>query len=234
MSYRFDLHVHSAHSKDARGSVLELAEAAAAAGLHGFCLTDHDTVSGHEEMQQAAEATGLLIIPGIEVTAADGHILAIGCRHPIQKGMGLAETAAFIHQHGGIAVPSHPLRFLSGIGPQALADAAAAGHIHAAEGLNARERPLVHDNTMRSIHQHGIAATGGSDAHWIRDIGNAYTVFDDMPNDAGALVRRIRDGLCEPGGQSTRRRSVIGHQLSLALPPLRRAVLARQDAKRIA
>ncbi len=232
MSYRFDLHVHSAHSSDARGSILELAEAAAGAGLHGFCITDHDTIAGHEEIQRAAEATGLLIVPGMEVSAAEGHILAIGCSHPIQKGMGLGETASFIHQHGGIAVPAHPLRFMSGIGPRALSDAAAEGHIHAAEGLNARERGLVHENTMRSVHQLGLAATGGSDAHWIRDIGTAYTVFDDMPNDAGALVRRIRDGLCEPGGGSTRRRSVIGHQLSLALPPLRRKVLAKLDAKR--
>ncbi len=232
MSYRFDLHVHSAHSSDARGSILELAEMAASKGLHGFCITDHDTIGGHQQIQEAAEATGLLIVPGIEVTAAEGHILAIGCRHPIQKGMGLEETSAFIKQHGGVAVPAHPLRFLSGIGPLALADAAAAGHIRAAEGFNARERPLVQDNTMRAIHGHGLAATGGSDAHWIRDIGNAYTVFDDMPNDVGALVRRIQDGLCEPGGASTRRRSVIGHQLSLMVPPLRRRVLARQDAKR--
>lgn len=222
MTFRFDLHVHSRHSKDARGSVLDLAEAAAAKGLHGFCITDHDTVRGHDEIADAMQATGLLILPGIEVTSAEGHVLAIGCRHPIPKGLGAAETAAFIDQHDGVAVAAHPLRFLSGIGPTALQRHADAGALRAVEGINARERRIVGENMMRRASELGLACTGGSDAHWIKDIGNAYTTFEGRPGDAAQVVAWIRDGLCRPGGGPTPRRSVVGHQLSLTVPPLRR------------
>lgn len=230
--YRFDLHVHSRHSRDARGTVLELAEAAQAAGLHGFALTDHDTVAGHAEIRDAMEATGLLIVPGIEVTTAAGHILAIGCEHPIAKGLGVDEAAAYIRQHAGIPVAAHPFRFLTGIGPQALEEHAEAGSLAAIEAINARERRLVHDNTMRAAHRLGLPAIGGSDAHWVRDVGNAYTEFDHMPGSTHELVQMVREGACQPGGGSTRRLSVLGHQVSLAVPPLRRRVLAKVDARR--
>lgn len=229
MSFRFDLHVHTRHSRDARGSVLELAEAAQQAGLHGFCITDHDTVAGHAEIREAQEATGLLIVPGIEVTTAAGHLLAIGCDRLVPKGLGIEETAVLISQQKGVAVAAHPYRFLTGIGPQALADSANAGHLRVAEAINSRERSIVHENTLRASHALGLAATGGSDAHWVRDIGNAYTQFESMPGSARELVDAVRDGLCQPGGGSTRRRSVWGHQISLTVPPLRRKVLARRQ-----
>lgn len=222
MSHRFDLHVHSRHSRDARGSVMDLAMAAQEAGLHGFCLTDHDTIAGHKEIEQAMHATGLLIVPGIEVTAAEGHVLAIGATRAVPKGLGLDETIGFIEQQGAVPVPAHPLRMLSGIGPTSLQDHAAEGGLRVAEGLNARDRRMVQENTLRRVQGLGLAATGGSDAHWVRDIGTAYTVLDRRPASAEDLVAALHDGLCRAEGGSLRRRSVWGHSISLAVPPLRR------------
>ena len=37
----FDSHVHSSNSPDAESSVMLLCEQAVAAGLSGFCVTDH-------------------------------------------------------------------------------------------------------------------------------------------------------------------------------------------------
>ena len=216
--WRFDGHVHSHHSRDAKGAVLELAQCAQERGLHGFALTDHDTVAGHAEIEEAMQATGLLIVPGIEVTSAEGHILAWNVHDDIAKGRSLPRTVAAIRDQGGVAVAAHPLRMFSGLGPEGLRTHSATGALRAAEGLNARERRLVQQNTQRVVAGLGIAAVGGSDAHWVEDIGTAYTVFDHAPADAAALVAMVRDGLCRPAGGNTARHQVWKHSLSLAVP----------------
>ncbi len=72
---KVDLHVHSTASD---GSVApeELPVMAAAAGLRAFALTDHDSVDGVAAAMQAAEAVGIEVVAGVELTgyepAADG------------------------------------------------------------------------------------------------------------------------------------------------------------------
>ncbi len=227
--FRIDCHVHSEHSKDARGTVLELAQAAQAAGLHGFCLTDHDTIAGHAEIQEAAEKTGLLIIPGIEVTTAEGHLLALGVNQIVPRGLGYQETREIIEAQGGVAAPAHPLRLMSGMGPSALQKHTDDGAIVAVEAMNARERRIVQENTRSLVSELGVSPLGGSDAHWIHDVGNAYTVFPDPPVAVDDALDRIRRGQCTVGGKQTPRHKVWGHSLSLAVPPLRRRYLERRQ-----
>ncbi len=77
----FDLHTHSVHS-DGTTSPSEIVAAAAAIGLPGFALTDHDTISGWDEARDAATARGIDFLPGMEITTEhDGrsrHLLAYG------------------------------------------------------------------------------------------------------------------------------------------------------------
>lgn len=216
MTWRFDCHVHSHHSNDAKGSVMELAEAAQANGLHGFALTDHDTVAGHDEIPVAMEATGIFILPSIEVSSAEGHILGFGVTEAPAKGKSFETTREAIELQGGLAVPAHPLKTFSGMGPQGLRDHQA--NLPAVEARNGRERRIVQENTERLVASLGLPMMAGSDAHWIRDIGTTYTTFDGPPADAGALLDMIRDGLCRPGGGNIARHKVYAHGLSLALP----------------
>lgn len=209
--FRFDCHVHSHHSKDARGTVLELAEAAAERGMHAFALTDHDTIAGHAEIADAMKATGVLIVPGIEVSSAEGHVLALGVSSMIPKGQSLPDTVAMIERVGGLAVLAHPLRMFTGIGPTGLAARAAEGHVPAIEVVNARERLVAQDNTLRLVEPLGRPMLGGSDAHWIHDIGMAYTLLEGRPKDAAHLLRLVAKGKCHPGGQSIKRRKVWAH-----------------------
>jgi predicted metal-dependent phosphoesterase TrpH len=76
---RLDLHVHSSASDGTQPPAAVVGDAAAA-GLDGLALTDHDTAAGWAEAAAAALAAGLLFVPGIEVsTQASGvsvHVLA--------------------------------------------------------------------------------------------------------------------------------------------------------------
>lgn len=76
-----DLHLHSTASDGTRAPV-EVVRSAAAAGLGGLSLTDHDTVDGVEEAAAEATRLGLDFLIGAELSANEPgtsiHLLAYG------------------------------------------------------------------------------------------------------------------------------------------------------------
>ena len=76
-----DLHTHSTAS-DGTFSPAELAAEAHKTGLSLFALTDHDTVAGVAEAQQAGKAIGIRVLPGIEISVewqpGELHLLGLG------------------------------------------------------------------------------------------------------------------------------------------------------------
>ena len=76
-----DLHTHSTAS-DGTFSPAELAAEAHKAGLSLFALTDHDTVAGVAEAQQAGKTLGIRVLPGIEISVewqpGELHLLGLG------------------------------------------------------------------------------------------------------------------------------------------------------------
>ena len=85
-----DLHAHSTAS-DGSLPPTEAVNAAHAAGLAAFALTDHDTLAGMAEAQIAADACGLRLIPGVELSVHHGpnelHLLGLHIRdvQPLQE-----------------------------------------------------------------------------------------------------------------------------------------------------
>ncbi|MEV8337442.1 PHP domain-containing protein [Leucobacter sp. NPDC077196] len=77
----FDLHTHSVFS-DGTTRPGEIAREAAALGLAGFALTDHDTIDGWDEARSAAADAGIDFLPGIEITTKhrgkSRHLLGYG------------------------------------------------------------------------------------------------------------------------------------------------------------
>jgi len=79
MGSRVDLHLHS-NASDGVYAPLELVERAADSGLEVISLTDHDTIDGLEEAEEAAKARGLDFIPGVEINtdSEKGEIHILG------------------------------------------------------------------------------------------------------------------------------------------------------------
>ncbi|MGM7668793.1 PHP domain-containing protein [Microbacterium sp. A93] len=63
----FDLHTHS-NISDGTEPPADVVRAAARAGLTGLALTDHDTTAGWAEAAVTAGETGLVLVPGMEVS----------------------------------------------------------------------------------------------------------------------------------------------------------------------
>ncbi len=82
-----DLHTHTLRS-DGLLTPVELATAAAAAGVRLLSITDHDTLVGVRELRRTGVPAGLDLLPGVELNAVAGersdlrdeevHILGLG------------------------------------------------------------------------------------------------------------------------------------------------------------
>ena len=67
-----DLHLHSTFS-DGSDTPSELAAKAAKLGLRAVSLTDHDTTSSFDEMDEATRQHGIELVPGVEVSLRDNE-----------------------------------------------------------------------------------------------------------------------------------------------------------------
>lgn len=78
---RADLHAHTTAS-DGVDSPAAVARLTAEAGLAAVAITDHDTMAGVEEAVREGKRLGLLVLPGIELSASedgiDIHVLGYG------------------------------------------------------------------------------------------------------------------------------------------------------------
>ncbi|MBR1408958.1 MAG: PHP domain-containing protein [Clostridia bacterium] len=75
-----DLHLHSTAS-DGMLSPAEVVRRAAEKGCTHLALTDHDSVSGIAEARRQAEASGLFLVPGVEMSCGGDkeiHVLGYG------------------------------------------------------------------------------------------------------------------------------------------------------------
>src|SRR5439155_25296300 len=115
MAFNIDLHTHSFFSGDGISSPEDLIAAARAKGLQGLAITDHNTCDAVNYLLQQGlmRLVGLrvedfLVLPGVQVTTADGHLLCIGAEPPYLKGKPAREVCDMIHQRGGLAIPPHP------------------------------------------------------------------------------------------------------------------------------
>jgi predicted metal-dependent phosphoesterase TrpH len=74
-----DLHTHSSVS-DGTETPTQLVRAAIDAGLSAMALTDHDSTAGWHEAQAATSGSGMLVVPGMELSTNFGpasvHMLA--------------------------------------------------------------------------------------------------------------------------------------------------------------
>lgn len=199
MPLNIDLHCHSYFSGDGVSSPEELIASARRRGLHGFALTDHNTCEGVTYLleqglmrEDGLPVDGFLIIPGVEVTTAEGHLLCLGATLPNLKGTPAAEVCKLIHEAGGLAIPPHPYDlFRAGIRETTLDTL----EIDALEVFNAATTFKRYNKAAFAYaQQRGLAMTAGSDAHHEAAIGTAYTILNTEEFTlAGVLAQIVKN-----------------------------------------
>jgi predicted metal-dependent phosphoesterase TrpH len=199
---RADLHIHTSIS-DGLFTPRQLLDHAARRGdLNVLAITDHDRIDGSLWAYARRDRYPFDIVPGVEVSSAEGHILALWVFEAVPLGLSMAETAAAIHEQGGIAILAHPyFRQMRNVRRAARAyrrdpDYLLRASLDGLEGFNAAVvLPGTNRTARRVARELGLAVTGGSDAHTLGAVGTGYTRFDGTTGDDLRAAIRNRSTL---------------------------------------
>src|SRR5512141_455932 len=104
-----DLHMHTIYSYDGTASVPAVLNRAKQVGLNVIAVTDHDEIKGSLQAFDLAPKFGIEVIPGLEITTADGDLLALFVTRKISLGLPLLETILQVGEAGGICIAPHPM-----------------------------------------------------------------------------------------------------------------------------
>ena len=131
-----DLHTHTPASRDVQPRTYgattpeEIVQAAIDVGLAAIAVTDHNTSSWCDKVAAAAAGTALVVLPGVEISTSEGHLLAIwetgtasstindvlvrlGIRSTdhgkldVAATVGLADAAREVVESNGVAIAAH-------------------------------------------------------------------------------------------------------------------------------
>jgi hypothetical protein len=176
-----DLHIHTVYSWDAATTVRAALKQAADEGLDVVAITDHDEITGALEAREMASHFGIEVIPGVEISTRDGHLLALFVEQAPPRGWSLEDSLLWVGDQGGLGIIAHPfsplpdspsLEMVLHILTHSPARSVIKGietHNAATQAVNARVQKLADYLPL--------AKTAGSDSHVFYTIGMGRTYF---------------------------------------------------------
>jgi predicted metal-dependent phosphoesterase TrpH len=152
-----------------------------ATDLDVIAITDHDETSSSLQAREYAARRGyrVQVVPGVEVTTREGHLLALFVEDRPTAFKPLHETADWVINRGGVCLAPHPFtRWTHSLSSRTLLRAHNDKLLAGVEVLNASPAGRAsRARAVRFVDQHGLAAVGGSDAHMLMVVGIAQTRF---------------------------------------------------------
>ncbi|MBI3943256.1 MAG: PHP domain-containing protein [Chloroflexi bacterium] len=183
---RVDLHLHTVYSGDCHTSPEAVIAVAQRRGLGAIAVTDHNRLGGALALREIAPFP---VIVGEEIKTEEGEILAYYLEEEIPKGLPLDETIARVRAQGGLLSVSHPFDRTRGGVLKREALLRIVDQLDMIEVFNSR--CFFSDENTQALefaNVHGLAGTGGSDAHTPQEIGNAYLEMPLFGNKAEFLA----------------------------------------------
>jgi predicted metal-dependent phosphoesterase TrpH len=185
---KLDLHIHSSYSEDGDGSPKEIIKILKKRGFQGMSITDHNTLDGSLRAMKIAPKD-FLVIPGVEISTLDGHLIALNIKEPVEKKLTIQDTVDRVIDLGGIPIVPHLFRNLSGIKKEKLMEISS--KLSAIEVFNSCSTPQTNLKTAKIAKELKIGGTGGSDAHEPEYVGFGYTTINNNDLKIDSIISEI-------------------------------------------
>jgi len=201
-----DLHVHSVFSVDSpvrpeqyAQRVIELKDEHE---IDGFVLMEHDYLvePGKCDLAALSEKYGITVLAGVEADTYWGHLLLYGMTPELwtslkgdkYRKLEPVALAQAVHEAGAVCVPAHPFRGFIGAGPRC-AELPGVKLLEGINGANTEPENLTALNRARRL---DWGVTGGSDAHFLPELGAALTRFERPVRSMAELTQELKAGRC--------------------------------------
>lgn len=194
---KIDLHIHTEYSHD--GSIkledIERMFMGREGIIDAVAITDHNSIEGALKLKNEFRDN---IIVGEEIDTGEGQVIGYWLTEPIQTGLGLRKTLETIKRQGGITCVPHPFDRLRKKRIDILKLQYIADGIDMLEVFNSRN--LTEDSNLYAREfalKNKLLCTAGSDAHFKREIGNAYIECQGLKSVDGPkqVCAAIKEGL---------------------------------------
>jgi len=175
-----DLHVHTSEDpKDGRivkHSARELIDVAAEKGYEVISITNHNKVTYDEKLRNYAAKKGILLIPGIELSLKEGHVLVYNITQKQADKIKKIKDLKKIVAKKTLVVAPHMFYPIVGIGKKFLK------HSHLFDAIEHCYfyTSLVNPNkkAMKIAEQYNKPVIGNSDLHKLKWLEHTYSFIN--------------------------------------------------------
>jgi predicted metal-dependent phosphoesterase TrpH len=195
-----DLHVHTRRYSPCAETLDPdyLAIALKKTGLDGLVIAEHDHLWPAEDIVLLNRSLkDKHIYRGVEVSSRNGHFIVIGLDglDGIKPGIGIEQLILRAHSQEAAIIWAHPYLHYGSI-PAPLNGTRMLPGLHAVEVASGVTCGKDSVTTRAMARRMGWAAVGGSDAHIPGQVGCAYTLLTELPENEKHLAWVIRKGRC--------------------------------------
>ena len=191
---KVELHTHTADDPLDRiaHTATELIDRAAALGYHALAITLHHRQDDISVLRDYAADRGLVLIPGVERTIEDRHVLLLNFPAAAIEVDTFAELARLRRRHRGLVIAPHAFYPTGSCLRRRLIEHE---NLFDAVEYNAMYTRALNFNTaaVRFAQRTGKPVVGNCDVHVLRQLGTTYSLVDAEP-DADAICEAIANG----------------------------------------
>jgi predicted metal-dependent phosphoesterase TrpH len=156
-------------------------------------------MEGAEITRRLGLERGFPVFRGVEVYTEFGDMLVFGLFRPeFPLRTPFEELLAEVRNADGVIIPAHPCRGSSGFHDTLGEEQAeyVLANVDAIETRNGGSSPESNRAAEAYAEKYGIPGVGGSDAHFLMQVGRSLTVFERYITGESELVEEIRAGRC--------------------------------------
>ncbi len=194
---KVDFHIHTA--EDPKDYIpynsFQLIDKASQKGFDALAITNHDTVFYNTDIIQYAEKKGILLIPGMEATFSDAHILILNPDFNFNPDGRTLQELPNIKKEDNLIIAPHPFfHKLKSLKSDLLT------YIHLFDAIEFAQyyNSLINFNkkAVDTASEYKIPLVATSDCHFIWQFGDTFTLVE-ANKDIHSIIKAVKLGNVE-------------------------------------